>query len=64
MKKTIAEFIGEPNDPLIEEVLEIFSRHSSVIIWSMCSTPLEWRKMEWEAAKEIVEAVKRHLNCP
>lgn len=60
--KTIAELIGEPEDPLVEEVRAIFSRQSAAINWNITSSPLKWRKMEWEAAKEIVEAVKKHLK--
>lgn len=58
----IAEFIGEPDDPLIEKVREIFSRQSAAITWSINASPVEWRKMEWAAAKEIVEAVKQYLK--
>lgn len=58
----ISEFIGEEPDPLIEEVIKLFSKHSALIHDRMCRTPVEWRQMEWQAATEIIEAVKRHLS--
>ena len=60
--KTIAEFIGEKNDPMIEDVRALFSKHSADIANQMCASPIEWRRLEWLAAKEIVDVVKQHLN--
>ena len=57
----ISELIGEEPDPLIEEVVKLFSKHSALIQNRMCRTPTEWRQMEWQAAKEIIETVRRNL---
>ena len=62
MPKTIADIIGEPNDPMIEKITRMLSRHASKMeqLYAQRNPPtsVEARRIEWHDAKEIVEAVR------
>jgi hypothetical protein len=65
--KTIAELIGVPNDPGLEAACKVFRSETARIeqAWEQYKkpTPVESRRMDWEAVKKIIAAYEEAKNA-
>lgn len=61
--KTMAQIIGVPDDPVVEEVRKLFSSGSGRVEQACAQRkplrPVDLRRLEWTISQEIVEAVDR-----